>query len=171
MNLLSRKTIAALLFSLSMGLTGYRYLHDQPMRPAPQKKGKVLCDLHAHPRNDASLDQIVELLGSPGLVGLTQRPRNTDVLTYEEAIRKIKASPYAPDLEEITPGKLARFQEGYFTRTEEIIAGRSFHFLAIGWDGNYFPHFRNAKVAITAIHARGGLVMLNHPYAINNGFK
>lgn len=170
MNLFGRKTIAALLLSLSVGLAGHSYLHDQPMRPAPQKKGKVLCDLHTHPRNNVSLEQIIELLGSPGLVGLAQRPRNTDVLTYEEAVRKIKASSYALDLEEITPGQLARFREGYFARTEEVIAGRKFHFLAVGWEGEYFSHFLNAGAAIAAIHARQGLVMLNHPYAIDNGF-
>ncbi len=170
MKLFSRKTIAALLFSLSVGLAGYSYLHDQPMRPAPQRKGKVLCDLHAHPRNDASLEQIIKLLGSPGLVGLAQRPNNTDVLTYEEAVGRIKASSYAQDLEEITPGQLARFREGYFTRTEEVIAGRKFHLLTLGWRGEYFPHFPNPTAAIAAIRARGGLVMLNHPYAIDNGF-
>ncbi len=170
MKLSGGKTIAALLISLAVGVGSYTYLHDQPMRPAPQKKGKVLCDLHAHPRNDASLEQLVQLLGSPGLVGLAQRPNNTDVLTYEEAVQRLRASPYARDLEEITPGQLARFQQGYFVRTEEVVAGKKFHFLALGWKGEYFPHFSNPTAAINAIHAREGLVMLNHPYAINNGF-
>ena len=101
---------------LATGTAGYFYLNDQPLQPAPTKEGKVLCDFHAHPSKKNKLEDILGMLGSPGLVGLAAKyidKSGEDILVYEEAV-DIKRVKTDPSFAEITPGKLARYKQGYF---------------------------------------------------------
>ncbi len=147
------------------------YLFDQDMKPAPPKRGYVLCDLHAHPQrpsDEKSLEETIAVLGSPGLVGLTQRPDATEILTYEEACRIIERDPNLKrDFAEITPRQLAKFRRGYFARTEEIDAGGP-DIIAIGFNGDYLQNYGNPIEAITAIQERDGVAVYSTPYTINN---
>ena len=146
----------------SIGL--YHYLNNETMEPTPIP-GKVLCDLHAHPGNHNSLENILKMLGSPGLVGLAAWHNIHNILTYEEARNLVKNDP---SFEEITPGQLAKYQEGYFACTQEIEVGIH-HLLALGWKGDYFTIFKNAQEAIDAIKNKDGLVILNHPFVLPGG--
>ncbi len=139
------------------------YLDDQPMLPAPQREGFVLCDLHTHTVTTTPDDQITRMLASQGLVGITARSDNKGILTYEKAIKMVK---YSPTFHELTPGQLAKFDKGYFLRTQELNAGIH-HLLALGWEGDYFPAFHYVEEAVQAIHDGGGLVGLMHPYTIS----
>ena len=143
------------------------------MQPAPSRDAKVLCDFHAHPSKTSSLDDIAQMLGSPGLVGLSARyidKSGKDILLYEEAvdIARIKQDP---SFAEITPGKLAKYKQGYFSRTEELKAD-VFHLLAIGCEGNYLqPHkdYASIEEAVREIHANKGVAVFNHPYFVQRG--
>ena len=142
----------------------YLYLDNEKMEPAPILPGKVLCDLHAHPSKDYPLDKIMAMIGSPGLVGLAQKrwtKNERDILTYEHAIDILPSS----EVIEIEKGKVARFRQGYFARTQEVLAGRH-HLLALGWEGDYFPSYQTIDQAVHDIHDHNGLVILNHPFAI-----
>ncbi|HLC70598.1 MAG TPA: hypothetical protein VJI32_01235 [Candidatus Nanoarchaeia archaeon] len=150
----------------------YFYLHDHSMKPAPQREGKVLCDFHAHPSKKNKLDDIVDMLGSPGLVGLTAKyldKSGDDILLYEEAvdIARIKKDPA---FTEITPGKLARYKRGYFARTQEVKAD-VFHLLALGWEGEYLQHkdYSSIEEAVKDIHDRKGIAVFNHPFFVARG--
>ncbi len=140
-----------------IGSGSYTYLFDENIKHAPVIGGKILCDLHAHPSNKGPIEDIIRFLGSPGLVGLTVR-YNREILTYGQAKDILKDSK---DFYEITPGQLAKFRQGYFARTQEIIAGMH-HILAIGWQGNYFPKYSNGTEAVNEIHAKNGIAVLNH---------
>ena len=147
------------------------YRNDEPMHPAPVKPGQVLCDLHAHPTDKVPLDEIVKLLGSPGLIGLTARGESNGYLTYESAIRILTENELS--FEEITPGQLATFQDGYFARTQEFAAGMH-HLLAVGFEGSYFSgNGWDPFEAVKAVRGQGGVVILNHPYTVPDtlGFR
>ena len=149
-----------------LGTGGYVYLNDEDMKPAPERDGKVLCDLHTHPPNDSPLDELVSFLGSPGMIGLSQRYGEDGILTYERA-RELLGS--RSDFQELTIGKLARFREGYFARTQEVL-GVIHHFLALGWNGDYLSDKETPQEAIDAIHEKDGVVIFNHPYSVPGGF-
>lgn len=148
--------------------TSYFFLNNEPMKPAPQKKGKVLCDIHAHPTRKTSLEEIIHHLSSPGLVGLTVKNMNQsgeDILTYEMAYDRFKK-----ESTELDPGRLARFRQGYFCRTQELLAGRH-HVLALGWQGDYFPNYTTIEEAVNSIHQQQGIAILTHPFALAGGWR
>ena len=132
------------------------------MQPAPQIKGKVLCDLHSHPTNALTIDEMVDFIGSPGLIGLSARYTSTSILTYEIAHDKLNG---IDGYREITPGKLSKFRDGYFARTQEVESGIH-HIHAIGWDGDYIADNNNTIEVIKEIQDKNGIAILNHPYAI-----
>ncbi len=152
---------------------GYFLLNDQPMRPVPQREGKVLCDFHAHPSKKNSLDDIVSMLGSPGLVGLAAKyidKSGEDILVYEEAVDIARIKNDAT-FAEITPGQLARYKQGYFARTQEVKAD-VFHLLAMGWDGDYLQpneDYASIEQAVQDIHAKNGIAIFNHPFFVARG--
>ena len=148
-----------------LGGGGYFYLDDKYKHPVLERDGKILCDLHAHPPNDVPLDDLVNFLGKPGLIGLSQRYENNKILTYERA-REIIGND--TDFQELTDGQLARFREGYFVRSQELKGGIH-HFLALGWDGDYIQDKDTPQAAIDAIHEQNGVVIFNHPYTIPCG--
>ena len=148
------------------GSGGYFYLNNEDMQPAPVREGKVLCDLHAHLPPDAPLEELVQFLGSPGLIGLTQRYEAREILTYEMA-RDLLGEQR--EFEEITAGKLARFRKGYLARTQEVKGGVH-HFLAVGWEGDYLEDRERPQEAVQSIHDHGGIVIFNHPYTVPGGF-
>lgn len=90
MDITRRKMLLQLgLDTLAVGTASYFYVNDQPMKLAPLLEGKVLCDFHTHPSKKNSLDNIVGMLGSPGLVGLAAKyidKSGEDILVYEEAV-------------------------------------------------------------------------------------
>ena len=135
------------------------------MNPAPEKEGKVLCDLHAHPTHRASLERIIAALKSPGMVGLTVKDidkSGKDILRYEQALDLLPAKSF----QELDKGRLAKCGQGYFARTQEIQAGFH-HVLALGWKGShYFPNFDTIEEAVREIHAYKGVAILNHPFAL-----
>ena len=134
------------------------------MKPAPQKQGKVLCDLHAHPTHKANLDEIMEALQSPGLVGLTVKDidkSGRDILRYEQALDLLSPGSF----HEIDSGNLARCGKSYFARTQEIQVGKH-HVLALGWQGDYFSNYETIEEAVHEIHGRKGIAVLNHPFAL-----
>ena len=144
---------------------GNYYLETETMNPAPQKEGKILCDLHAHPTLKANLEDIVNALQSPGMVGLTVKDidrSGKDILRYEQALDLLPSKSF----QEIDKGKLAKCGQGYFARTQEIQAGLH-HVLALGWESaQYFPNFNTLKEAVKEIHAHKGIAILNHPFAL-----
>lgn len=168
---ISRRSFLGLSAAGMAALGSYFYLNDQPMTPAPLRKGKLLCDLHVHFLNDDSLETIINVLSSPGVIGLAHRPGEKYHLNYEIALKRIRETRYTSQLEEITPGQLARLGRGYIVRTEEFVADVMFHFLAIGWEGDYFDDFQDPFATIEAVHRQNGLVVLNHPYSVDNGFQ
>ncbi len=143
----------------------YRYLNDQKMQPALVEAEKILCDLHAHPTHRADLDVIIDSLSSPGLVGLAVKDidkSGRDVLRYEQALDILPPTSFT----ELDNGRLAKCGEGYFARTQEIQVGKH-HVLAVGWEGNtYFPNYGTIEEAVSEIHARKGIAILNHPFAL-----
>src|SRR3989344_4361647 len=150
----------------------YFYLHDHSMKPAPQREGKVLCDFHAHPSKKNKLDDIVDMLGSPGLVGLAAKyldKSGEDILLYEEAV-DIKRIKTDPTFVEITSGKLAKYKHGYFARTQEVKAD-VFHLLAIGCEKDYLQHhdYVSIEEAVKDIHTRQGIAIFNHPFFVSRG--
>ncbi len=68
-------------------------------------------------------------------------------------------------LTEIDPGKLARCGDGYIARTQEVRAGRQ-HLLVLDWEGDYFPSYNSIEVAVNEIRSRNGIIILNHPFAL-----
>ncbi|MDO8656571.1 MAG: hypothetical protein Q7K45_04995 [Nanoarchaeota archaeon] len=159
--------------ALAAGTGSYLYLNDQPMKPAPQREGKVLCDFHTHPSKKNKLDDIVDMLGSPGLVGLAAKyldKSGDNILLYEEAI-DIARIKNDPTFAEITPGKLARYKQSYFARAQEVKAD-VFHLLAIGCEKDYLQPFKDYKSideAVQDIHARQGIAIFNHPFFVSRG--
>ncbi|MBI2666707.1 hypothetical protein HYX13_03790 [Candidatus Woesearchaeota archaeon] len=145
----------------------YFYLANEEMHSAPLRNEKVLCDLHAHPSSENDLTSILQMLGSSGLVGLAARvgKDNENILSYEKAVELVYRD-YS--FKEITPGKLAQYDGGYFARTQEIVAGIH-HLLAVGWDGDYFPYYDTLEEAVQKIHARNGIAILNHPFIVDEG--
>ena len=136
----------------------------------PYQEGKVLCDLHAHPSAQGSLEEKITLLGSPGLVGLAAWHNSQSILTYEQAADIVHKDP---SFKEITSGQLAQFREGYFARTQEIPVGQ-FHLLAVGCAGKYFRqsdinNYDIIQDAVNDIHSRGGIAILNHPFVVMGG--
>jgi len=158
--------------ALTVGAGSYLYLKDQPMRPAPPREGKVLCDFHAHPSKKNKLEDIVRMLGSPGLVGLAAKyidKSGEDILVYEEAVDIVRIKT-DPTFAEITPGKLAKYKHGYFARTQEVKA-EVFHLLAMGWEGEYLQHndYGSIDEAVQEIHSRRGIAIFNHPFFVARG--
>lgn len=129
------------------------------------KEGKVLCDLHAHPTHKADIEIIVQILSSPGLVGLTIKDIDNsgrDILRYEQALDILPSGSFT----EIDKGRLAKCGEGYFARTQEIRVGIH-HVLAVGWEGKeYFKNCETMAYAVSEIHERKGIAILNHPFAL-----
>ena len=144
----------------------YFFLNNEPMNPAPQRDGKVLCDIHAHPTHKASLEEITQGLSSPGLVGLTVKnidKSGEDILTYEQASERL-----GKQCTQLDTGRLAKYKDGYFCRTQELLVGRH-HVLALGWQGDYFPNYNTIEQAVTAIHKQQGIAILTHPFALAGG--
>lgn len=144
----------------------YFFLNNEPMAPAPQKDGKVLCDIHAHPTHKESLEEITSRLATPGMVGLTVKnidKSGEDILTYEIAAERL-----GKQCTELDPGRLAKIGKGYFCRTQELLVGLH-HVLAIGWQGDYFPNYNTIEDAVTAIHNQQGIAILTHPFALASG--
>lgn len=137
------------------------------MQPAPQKEGKILADLHAHLGNRYVHDKVIQMLSSPGLVGLSHINNVLRILIYEKAI-------HLSGVKEIDKNMLAEIniagETGYFCRTQEVIAG-SAHILALGFEGDYFKkedYDNDPRKAVEKIHQRNGLAILNHPYVTPN---
>jgi len=168
---MSEKNVSRRKFLKRAGITtavlttsSYLYLDNEKMEQAPVLPGKVFCDLHSHPSNDYSIDDLMETLGSPGLTGLALKhwtEDKQDILTYEQALDLLPSS----EIKEIDKGKVAHCGQGYIARTQEILAGRH-HLLAVGWNGDYFPDYQSIEKAVKDIHFRDGIAILNHPYAI-----
>ncbi len=124
----------------------------------------VLCDFHAHPTHKAPIEEILEKLQEPGLVGLTVKDIDAsgkDILRYEQALDLLPSNSF----KEIDKGRLAKLGKGYFARTQEIQVGMH-HLLALGWQGDYFPNYENIEDAVREIHARNGIAILNHPFSL-----
>ncbi len=153
------------------GIGSIFYLYNEPMTPAPTRPGKVLCDFHAHPCKKYAQEDLVGMLGSPGLVGLAGKfidKSGEDILLYEEAVELCKKDA---KFYEVTTGQLAKFREGYFARTQEIQAGL-FHVLGIGFVGDYLQKYNpysSVADAVKAIHAQQGVAVLNHPFFLSKG--
>lgn len=123
----------------------------------------MIADLHAHPAKYKDIDATLDMLCSPGLVGLAFAHCMADkVLTYEEVLMK-----FFPLIDEIDKNALARIRSlhriGYFTRTQELDCWPH-HILAIGFEGSYLPDYIDARKAVEEIHKRNGIAILNHPY-------
>lgn len=174
MQKLSRRQFLGLA-ATGLGIVGSGYLwrEHRNMKPAPLREGKVLCDFHAHPSKKNSLGDIASMLGSPGLVGLAAKyidRSGEDILFYEEAvdIARIKNDP---TFAEMTPGKLAKYKQGYFARAQEVKAD-VFHLLAIGCEGDYlqpYKDYSSIDEAVRGIHSRKGVAIFNHPYFVQRG--
>ncbi len=164
---MKRRTVLGAGLAAVGALLSCRYLDNEPMLDAPVLYEEVICDLHAHPSSEHSQEEILEMLGAPGLVGLAARDEESSgkILTYEKALALLE-SRGEEDFYEITPGKLAHYREGYFARTQELVAGIH-HLLAMGWEGGYFPNYATLEEAVTEIHAREGIVILNHPFVVD----
>lgn len=156
-----RRALAIAGGALATGV-GYNVLANEDMEPAPVREGQVLCDLHAHPTHKAHVDDIVQALSAPGLVGLTVKDidkSGEDILRYEQALDLL------PGFKEIDKGYVSKIGNGYFARTQEIQAGKH-HLLAVGCEGGYLPNFESVDDAVQLIHERKGLAILNHPFAL-----
>ncbi len=162
MALTRRQLLGLSLGSTAAALAGVAYLQDESMSPALPKESQLLADFHCHPGNTYSQEDLVAMLSSSGLVGLTvfNTKMDSNVLTYEQALQ-------LPGVQEIDQGMLARIEfngsKGYFTRTQEVVAGIH-HILAVGFEGNYFPQYEDPRKAVEDIHRRNGVAILNHPY-------
>lgn len=139
------------------------------MKPAPVREGRLLADLHCHPGNFYAREEILKILCSPGIVGLTFYNGSRTKLLYEQAVG-------LPGVCEIDKKFLARidspFGTGYFIRTQEVAVGKDnlFHILAVGFTGEYLPFTPNSypdpRRAVEEIHRRKGIAILNHPYVV-----
>lgn len=162
---LTRRQLLALGGTVILSGSGYCYLDNEKMESAPTKEGKVLCDLHTHPPNYKSLEETLEALSSPGLVGLSHVITTKRNLIYEEAIKLCSGHS---EFKELVPGKLAKIKEGYFLRTQELEGGIH-DILAIGCEGDYLPDFKDGRKAVEEIHKKGGIAILCHPYVVSGG--
>ena len=90
-------------------------------------------------------------------------------MLYEEAIDIARIKSDA-SFAEITPGKLAKYKQGYFARTQEVKAD-VFHLLAIGCESDYLQHHDYASIedAVQDIHTKKGIAIFNHPYFVSRG--
>lgn len=139
-------------------ISAYGFLFDRVLVQPPQRNAEVLVDAHTHPPLSASIDELANTL-SHGAVGLTERNRGGNILTYDLALRLL------PNVQEIDNGLFATFtyngKRGYFFKVQEIDS--DFHVLAIGVRKR-LPDFIRAEDAVDAVHANGGVAILNHPY-------
>lgn len=144
---------------IALAASSYCYLENEAMKKAPEIKGKVLADLHSHLSKNNKLEDIVKTL-SWGVTGLTTRYGNDQLISYDIAMQ-------IPGAREIDPRLFAEIpvgeSKGYFIKTQEIEA--DFHILALGCQDD-LPHFEDARKAVEAIHAAGGIAILNHPCTI-----
>lgn len=161
---MKRRTFINLgLSTVGVGLTGgtCAYLKDENMDRPTKKEGFVLADLHCHPSSGQNTEETLEMLIS-GLVGLTETNKSSNILTYSQALN-------FPHIEEIDPGILAKItyddKVGYFMHTQEVLC--DYHILILGLKEN-LPHFDDSRKATEEAHRRGGLVILNHPYVVQN---
>ena len=144
--------------------SSYFYLNNEKMNRAPEREGKILLDAHAHPADGKDVIKTLEMLCSPGIVGLTAvNNPGSHILTYEKVVSKF------PTVTEIDLGQLAkiesRFGTGYFMRTQEFINGVH-DILAIGFEGDYMPNYDDPRKAIEEIHKRNGVAILCHPGSV-----
>ncbi len=154
----------AFVTAVTLASAGGSYLFDEQMRPAPLYKSWMITDLHAHPRSAIGLEKAIEMLSSPGVVGLAHIVGNNRILNYEEAL----SLPGAEELEDGLAKIESPYGTGYFTRTQEITGG-THHLLAVGWEGEgYFENYADARKAIDEIHRRKGLAILTHPLVTPN---
>ena len=146
--------------ALALGVGSYNFFNNEEMPKAPIISGKSLCDSHAHLANDQGFYETLEVLSSPGIIGLTQWYGRKDILTYE-----IVKDIFRKHIHEINKDRFAQIGNGYIMKTQEI-ACDFHHFLAIGCEEPYINDKKNSKVEdlIKAIHDRGGIAILNHPY-------
>lgn len=165
---MNRRNFLRTLAISGIGLAGsYFYLYDEKMERAKKRNGKIIADLHSHPSSNKTDEETLEMLCSPGLVGLTCYQESFGrILTYEDAMRR-----FSNYIEEIDKGMLAKITtalgEGYFTRTQEIY-GDFCHILALGFEGEYLQSYEDPRKAVEAIHKNNGLAILNHPYVRSN---
>jgi len=154
-----------------IGAAASLYLNNTKNRSPPiiqsaNGENLVLCDLHCHPSINRTLEDKMEMLGSPGLVGLTERSGPAGILTYHDAVQELHSHP---DFKELTPGKMAKFKEGYFVRTAEVHGG-FLDFIAIDFDGEEsFSNQDSPLTVIQDIRERNGLVVLSTPYSVKDG--
>ena len=144
-------------------ILGQRFLNDRVLVQPNIRNGHVLVDVHTHPAMTESIDELAERL-SHGAVGLAEKNSSNNILPYDLALRLL------PNVQEIDEGLFATFnyngRRGYFFKVQEIRS--DFHVLAIGIRKR-LPDFIMAEDAIDAIHANGGIAILNHPYITVDG--
>ncbi len=140
------------------------------MKRAPYVEGKLLADLHAHLANYKSEKETLEILCSPGIVGLSlidEENCSYKILTYEQAYNR-----FSNLIKEIDKGQLAKISsengEGYFLRSQEI-TGKN-HILAFGFEGDYLFNYSDPRKAVEEIHKKKGIAILNHPYVITENY-
>ncbi|MBT6774053.1 hypothetical protein HOA91_01655 [Candidatus Woesearchaeota archaeon] len=153
-----------------IGSSTHLYLNDEKMKRAPKRNGKIIADLHTHPANYKNDQVTLDMLCSPGIVGLSfiNHGRKNGILTYENTLKRFLGL-----VEEIDENKLARVKgtSGYFARTQEI-TGDAFHILAVGCEGEYLPNYTDARQTVEEIHKKNGVAILDHPYVTpNHGAK
>lgn len=152
----TRLSISTMLVAALLG--SYGFLNDRKLVQQSKRDGQVLVDAHTHPPLTASIDELANTL-SNGAVGLAERNWGSNILTYDLALRLL------PNVKEIDEGLFATFtyngNRGYFFKVQEIDS--DFHVLAIGVRKR-LPDFIRAEDAIEAVHANGGVAILNHPY-------
>jgi len=122
-----------------------------------QQDDLILCDFHAHISNSWDREEVIEVLRSPGLIGLAYKPveegQESSILNFRQAIDWIHEMGLEHLLTELTPGKLARFGDGYFCNNEEVQGGEH-SFILIGVD-DYLPNYDDPFKLISDVHALG----------------
>lgn len=165
---MKRRTFLKLACASAVIASGNFYFNDEKMRKAQRTlDGKIIADLHAHPANYKDDQSTLEMLSEQGVQGLTFIRYNNKILTYEDVIKK-----FANYITEIDKNMFAKViykdRTGYIVRTQELV-GSPHHILAIGFEGGYFPVYKDPRKAIEEIHKRKGLAILNHPFITPNG--
>jgi len=140
------------------------YLNDEKMERAPIREGRILADLHTHPSSSGEDEETLEMLCAPGIVGLSYTMFNSTLLTYENCLERFSGL-----IEEIDKGMLARIKSGpgYIARTQEFHESPH-HILGVGFEGGYIRDHKDSRKSVEEIHKRGGIAILNHPYATPN---
>lgn len=172
MSFTRRKILKTIRDSLAItALTGGvgLFIDNLYMSPVAKTPGEILCDLHAHPANYKPEGEIIEMLTSPGLVGLGHNNLTKRNLTYEGAIRLLDGKV---NIEEITPHLLAKVGNGYFLKAQELSPDdpvHPFEILALGVEGRYLDDGSNTVDKIKEIHDLGGIAIIVDTYVQRGG--